>query len=933
MRAGAPDGTNRAPLLTSACGYAAPQYASNASRVSLDKTLASMVSTKPPPKRTPALSDGVTVRRWLDVLASGVVSGLVVVIFAPRVTSLAQGWARGTPSGTEPGLLVLGVLGLAVLGRYGLRALGNPRYVLVYPPAWMAVLVGYLSACAYWTARPEAWRAVMRAEFADEGAVTLLTVGAFVGLFVVTVVMSSARTSPGSHREGPSHGTAEPNQALHENVERLLAWLEDDAPVASPALDVFGRLPIAKRIARRLANPAGGPLPAIAVVGPLGSGKTSLRRLVEGVLSEATTSDRVRLVSFSAWPYETVAALVSGILETIVDTLSGEIGAPVLGSLPHRYVESVVGAVDKWGTIVRALRPVKSPLFILRQVDQIADALGVRIVLWVEDLERFGAGVGAGSEPESVRERLAPVRALLHQLEELRSVSVVVASTSLTSGFDLEKLARYIEVLEPIGGATARRVLAAFRKEMLERAEAAGIINVASTKGMANCDLSDDVLDAVEGALVSLGKPAESRWGPALSALCSTPRALKQGLRECLELSTQYAGEIDLDHLLAASLLRHGQPAAFAAVLPFVDRLRNTRTSKLMGLKAEDDPSREAEEALDRAIPEKRVLGAARTIVGELFNGPVEEHPQGFHRWGHVDYWRRYLSLPEIPEPQRDQTTLRVIRDFVNGSSEALADLCLQPETGAHVEWFVARLDGPTAIRLLDAVLERAPRMPPAMDLHEAAGGVHVWRIALDRARRTHWPSEELLAVLGRHVVSNVPSNLVFVDAIMCAYVANEDTMRELLRDEERVALRGTLASALVEAFVSNPAALASALDSTPDYLLSRLLWGLERVRRPDDSLRFGGWAHFAPVVLEAARVRPEVMLPQLAYLVTSHADTFVSGDLRRVYSYLPDLARRLFGDADVLVLFRDAPADVSSHAQPDSPLRAVIDLARSSAP
>jgi hypothetical protein len=857
------------------------------------------------------------------------VSATVVVISAPPVASLVRTLVRWVPPGTQLAAVFVLVLVLAPFGHRGTLLFGRWRNVLVYPPAWVAVLLGFAFACAYWTAAPAAWRSAMQGDFADGGGKILLewsviaAVAVAVAAAVSTLWRSRSRPAlPTGDEDGLSAASV---GALHDDSGRLLAWLRDDAPIDSPAQDAFGQLSRARRIVRRITAPIGESPPAMAIVGPLGSGKTSLRKLVEDQLK---TNHSVRLLSFSAWPYDTVPAVVAGILGVVVDALNAETGALVLGSLPERYVESIAGAAYRWGGLFRAMRPPKEPKVILRQVDEIAAALGIRVVLWVEDLERFGAGVGTGVETDAVRERLAPIRALLYELETLRYVSVVVASPSLTSGFDLEKLARHIEVLEPIAGTTSRPVLAAFRGEMLRRADAAGIISVESAKAMAECNLADDSLEATERAMLSLGHPPESRWNAALLTLCTTPRALKQGLRDCLEILTLYRGELDLDHVLAACLLRQGHPGAFAAIVGLADRLRGARESKRAGTKVEDDPRVEMEEAFTRTVFGRRSLLAVQTVFSGLFHSSAMDHPQGFGRWERVDYWRRYLSLPEMSAEESDQSTLREIKEFVGGRSDALAYRCFDLEGGLHVEWFQDRLDGSSAIRLVDIVLKLA--ISREVSLSEPPGNVSVWRIAVDRARRTPWRSAELLAVLRRHIQMFVPTHLALANGIM-RYYGDEDTARDLLDQGQRGALRDTMVEAMVAAFQKAPAELASALDWKPDHFLSRLVWGIGPAGRSDEGLPvpFDGWARLAPIVLQATRERPEVMLAQLAVLVSSQVYEGEGDEPAQVNKYNEKLAFRLFGQADITGLFRAAPAEVEQAAGPNSALLAMIRFSR----
>src|SRR4051812_11262032 len=64
--------------------------------------------------------------------------------------------------------------------------------------------------------------------------------------------------------------------------DRLRVWLRTDDEIVYPEQDLFGHSAVAHRMAERLAQSEAtqlGRLPTFALIGPLGSGKSSVRRL------------------------------------------------------------------------------------------------------------------------------------------------------------------------------------------------------------------------------------------------------------------------------------------------------------------------------------------------------------------------------------------------------------------------------------------------------------------------------------------------------------------------------------------------------------------------------------------------------------------------------------------------------------------------------
>ena len=247
---------------------------------------------------------------------------------------------------------------------------------------------------------------------------------------------------------------------LHESWERLREWIQSDIPVTRPRDDVFEHLVIARRMARRLQEV---PIPTQAVVGALGTGKTTLRFLVE---HELGSTSRTHVLSVGLWPYDTPRAAVEGVLRTLLQGLGREVNLVAVRGLPDRYVAAMGAASSLMSAVVSLEGGFKTPFEVLAKIDRIATTIGHRFVVWVEDLERF-AGSAADGESVEHSQRLAPLRALLFGLSELTSVSVLTATTSLHARFDTEKIARYVEELPLLDLESATGILQAFRKACL----------------------------------------------------------------------------------------------------------------------------------------------------------------------------------------------------------------------------------------------------------------------------------------------------------------------------------------------------------------------------------------------------------------------------------------------------------------------------------
>ena len=126
--------------------------------------------------------------------------------------------------------------------------------------------------------------------------------------------------------------------------------MSDDSPVKSAADDAFGHVRIAVRMASRLVQDKP---PAQAVVGRLGSGKTTLKNLVIDALEREPGGTRVRLVPAELWPYETPRAAVAGVIRSLIEKLSREVNVLSLRGVPGAYAEAMSAAGGIWSALVR----------------------------------------------------------------------------------------------------------------------------------------------------------------------------------------------------------------------------------------------------------------------------------------------------------------------------------------------------------------------------------------------------------------------------------------------------------------------------------------------------------------------------------------------------------------------------------------------------
>ena len=514
--------------------------------------------------------------------------------------------------------------------------------------------------------------------------------------------------------------------------DTFLSRIGSDEPVTLISEDGFGTGLIARRIADRLKADV---LTTHAVVGALGSGKSTLGEFLKNILDRDNGVPKIRVIRIELWPFLTSDAALAGILNRIFDELENEIGVGHLRTIPRQYLDALESFSGFWQSLSRSIRGKESnPSEILERIDRLATMLNLRLVVWVDDLERF-AGDGCTSAAISAKEvdRLSPIRALLHALGEQQSITVVVATTSLEAGFDWDKIARYIYEIPRLDPAATGKILKLFRERCLK-----GFIRPAEAKKIDRARLDAAWIDPTPPAnqkefeAWELGgsyrehvESVEKTGGflsatQAMALICQTPRALKQALRraDAFWQVGRMRGEFQFEQMLALCLLRDGCPKGFAIFRDHWSRLRSggrqrdvrlylARSAfndliKKEGASVDGDRLRTSDLRFDawmeslgsnmdapairfvaslwRSDLEKFTQVAVQQIAEFVLNETGKVGPQGFGVSGGRGevYWKMFLEELCLPYEDSDQV---FIRSVLGASTEELAELASIEQT------------------------------------------------------------------------------------------------------------------------------------------------------------------------------------------------------------------------------------------------------------
>ncbi len=817
--------------------------------------------------------------RWISMLWCGAVAAAVCLLIDPAVRAVGAPLINRL-STLSPLLLSAVLLTLtstavffAASGRW--HGFLGVRYCLVYPPIWMAVVAGlaaWLTAGACFNGFESTKRCFMPAIWFAQALPTIVSVaiGTLAGVALLFGASSRRRATQRVHdyHADPVTGAmAGDDTAFHE----LCSWIRNDAEITSPHEDRFGHDGVARRMAARLSMP--GEAPTMALVGPLGSGKTTIRCLVEHHLSD---NPMVRLVSVSLWPFDCPEAAVRGILRALVRELGRHVNVLSLVGLSDDYVTAIERTAGSYGGIARLLRGASDPHQILNRLSDITCSAGLRIVLWVEDLERFSGGDSFGEPARSEREveRLGPIRALLYLLDRCPHISVVISDTSLRTRFDVSKIARFVEQAPALSREHVRNCVKMLRDACLGDNT---VIDPTIPTARAEFEKPEQASKLSEWFLSF--RDSKPNLILALTTVLETPRALKTCLRMTLETWERMPGEIEFDSVLVASALRVSWPDLFTLVADHIALFRHGLHDPFS--LTDDKELHPVSGHLARLLEEAGQHGASFTaLLTFLFPAYSPDskdlalepfaRPQSFFASGHADYWRRYMTLNAPVDGQTDQDVLRSIAAWRANTSSDLVERFTNQEQIGQVQDFSAQFDGDDLCRLLVEVARRIQTEPAANWEHGylAPGVVSIWHMML----RDRPASSAVASTVEQVIQDSIGVHLPLSFCVWYCFAKRDTKGPALISDEQCDHVKQVIRDALVKTASGpgGPNSLTRALRGGPLWLLPTICRDLGFIGEGGNALTCGGWHDLSGTLLRLAEEQPEVGVPLIVPLFTT---------------------------------------------------------------
>ena len=600
--------------------------------------------------------------RWVDIIFLSVISIVIGLIFADQLFKVSQLCldfsAHWSPLLIYSSLTLVVVFISFILIRFGgLHPCFTCNTMMRYPPFWFASIIASLIVTIFLMLEHNVSFKFNYEEIINRlPFVFSIFFGSWVTLFWTFLDTQTHNWNPQCASKEMSR-----NYNVSNNDQDLLNWILEETPIKNPEEDIFGLNLVGRRIARLLLKKS--PL-SISIVGPYGCGKSSLINLVEyyfnnreNILTNSSEnhdifSGKVICCRIDGWG-RTNGSIGKKILELAIEQVKRHVDCMSVVTLPENYNKAISSTNSSGGTIISALLQTShDPVVQLSKLDNILSAAVLRLVIFLEDLDR-------NSIEAMIRDEMP---ALLDRLRGLRQVSFVLAiGTEHYYSDILIRICDHVEAISILAHEYLTKIMREFRRVCLELYQQD--VDLISPE-----DRSKRLENFVEKDLGSLISLVDKGPIDDISRLVKTPRLLKMILRRTFRIWEKLHGEIDFDELLVANVLRFSAPKVFDFLLENIQEIRGLEIKNEISnydsrLKAVDEKwSRISETSEWDSYSAKKLVQFLFPSwnKSERFNSISS--PQSLHVERPTDYWSRFLLEELEVNSTRDQEIIHCIQ-------------------------------------------------------------------------------------------------------------------------------------------------------------------------------------------------------------------------------------------------------------------------------
>lgn len=676
---------------------------------------------------------------------------------------------------------------------------------------------------------------------------------------------------------------------LLSNTDSMDLWLRSESPAE---IDLLGSRQVALRLARFLLDGQG----SIGIVGPFGSGKSSIVNWLKRYTEEFRRPDDpvVWFCDLNCWGFEDSASAIQQVLSSSIKTVSYHRDCFSVRHLPEAYRRTFTAGGDWLRTIIDLTIGTADPMDYFVRLSEILREANARLVIVAEELDRTNSG----------RFERQEVLALLQRLKSLDRFSfVLTGGWTSKPDIDFEKLCELQEDMRYLEGNDVSKV-------------------VQSIRSRCQSEVAIETIPAEEDPWkLDLGLATERYdilpMSEVATRLLRTPRSLKHAINRTWRAWKTLRGEVDIDHLLAVSILRHAAPRAFEFLRRNWNQLNDDPSQWQSGVEQLSTIKNRLQSEWKQVCKAAEWdIRAALALIVFLIptaspylrdkTGHQQTRLQGIT---HSRYWDRIRNEEILVSQVRDQDVLRDIRSWTNNPVEPNSVIGQLLAGGDYVEvWeHFARFEFQSrGTQLLELAHQFLSRFQTPSGVRSTKGNdkddafIAIWRVSnrvLEHTPNTaNWLRAQIETALD-HSISLVNDLYYYWASLRYGIVRHDD------RAEIQKAL-----CAKAQSRWTNPSNLLKVLHPSQQYDVYQLVFP-PGDRDDGDSPCKGsiGWAWLGPILLKLLEANPPFIAPKVACLISERSFD------RKALQYSATLSRTLlrgfFGksEAQVMALFRQA--------------------------
>ncbi len=196
--------------------------------------------------------------------------------------------------------------------------------------------------------------------------------------------------------------------------EKNIPWYQDGGPITHLTQDRLNRKPLVQRLYDIVTSKNYNDMRGVALIGPFGTGKSSVISMMIGKLYENKLNYLV--CKIDTWgAYSSEEQIQKYFIEKIISCLSTITSTTSLSGLPSKYINSLKGAQSFWLDTLPLFDNHSSPNNQLDRINDIVCRLDCRILIIIEDIDRNTNG-------EEIINKIAPLFDFLNSCEHFRLI-------------------------------------------------------------------------------------------------------------------------------------------------------------------------------------------------------------------------------------------------------------------------------------------------------------------------------------------------------------------------------------------------------------------------------------------------------------------------------------------------------------------------------